>query len=91
MPRSRQYPDPRRAVPLARLYPDQTELVIMVTPVMAEPWPMPDLPTDDHAIAGDAEAIFLGHMENNVRRRQLTACAAATTGRLDLSSIDDGR
>jgi len=40
----------------------QTELVIMVTPVMAE-YGRPDLPTDSYAIAGDAEAIFLGHLE----------------------------
>lgn len=41
---------------------DQTELVIMVTPVMAD-YGRPDLPTDDYAIAGDAEAVFLGHLE----------------------------
>jgi pilus assembly protein CpaC len=41
---------------------DQTELVIMVTPVMAQ-LGRPDLPTDDYHIAGDAEAIFLGHLE----------------------------
>jgi pilus assembly protein CpaC len=41
---------------------EQTELVIMVTPVMAE-YGRPDLPTDSYAIAGDAEAIFLGHLE----------------------------
>lgn len=41
---------------------EQTELVIMVTPVMAE-YGRPDLPTDNYAIAGDAEAIFLGHLE----------------------------
>ncbi|MBN9304508.1 MULTISPECIES: type II and III secretion system protein family protein [unclassified Devosia] len=40
----------------------QTELVIMVTPVMAE-FGRPQLPTDNYAIAGDAEAIFLGHLE----------------------------
>jgi pilus assembly protein CpaC len=41
---------------------DQTELVIMVTPVMAQ-LGAPQLPTDSYAIAGDAEAIFLGHLE----------------------------
>jgi pilus assembly protein CpaC len=41
---------------------DQTELVIMVTPVLAD-YGRPDLPTDNYAIAGDAEAIFLGHLE----------------------------
>ena len=41
---------------------DQTELVIMVTPVLAQ-LGRPDLPTDNYAIAGDAEAIFLGHLE----------------------------
>jgi pilus assembly protein CpaC len=41
----------------------QTELVIMVTPYLADPGPRPDLPTDDYVVAGDAEAIFLGHME----------------------------
>jgi len=41
---------------------DQTELVIMVTPVMAD-YGRPDLPTDNYAIAGDAEAVFLGHLE----------------------------
>jgi pilus assembly protein CpaC len=41
---------------------DQTELVIMVTPVLAQ-LGAPDLPTDNYAIAGDAEATFLGHLE----------------------------
>ncbi len=41
---------------------DQTELVILVTPVMAQ-LGAPALPTDNYAIAGDAEAIFLGHLE----------------------------
>lgn len=40
----------------------QTELVIMVTPSLATPGPV-DLPTDHMVFAGDAEAIFLGHME----------------------------
>ena len=41
----------------------QTELVIMVTPYLAEAGPRPDLPTDAYVVAGDAEAIFLGQME----------------------------
>ena len=41
----------------------QTELVILVTPYLAKPGPMPELPTDSMVIAGDAEAIFLGRME----------------------------
>ena len=41
---------------------EQTELVIMVTPVLAD-LGRPDLPTDDYHIAGDAEAMFLGHLE----------------------------
>ena len=41
---------------------DQTELVIMVTPVLAQ-LGRPDLPNDNYNIAGDAEAIFLGHLE----------------------------
>ena len=41
---------------------EQTELVIMVTPVLAQ-LGNPGLPTDNYAIAGDAEAIFLGHLE----------------------------
>ncbi len=41
----------------------QTELVILVTPYMAEYGDKPALPTDDYNVAGDAEAIFLGHME----------------------------
>lgn len=41
----------------------QTELVILVTPYLAEPGPQPQLPTDNFQVAGDAEAIFLGHME----------------------------
>lgn len=41
---------------------DQTELVIMVTPVLAQ-LGAPDLPTEDYNIAGDAEATFLGHLE----------------------------
>ncbi|MEO6395272.1 MAG: type II and III secretion system protein family protein [Devosia sp.] len=42
----------------------QTELVIMVTPYLAEAGPRPELPTDTYVVAGDAEAIFLGHLEN---------------------------
>lgn len=41
----------------------QTELVILVTPYLAQPGPMPGLPTDTMVVAGDAEAIFLGRME----------------------------
>lgn len=41
----------------------QTELVILVTPFMAEPSFDDSKPTDDMHVAGDAEAIFLGHME----------------------------
>ena len=40
----------------------QTELVILVTPVLAD-LGNPGLPTDNMQIAGDAEAIFLGHIE----------------------------
>src|SRR5690606_7184484 len=42
----------------------QTELVILVTPVIAQPsaGPLP-LPTDSMTIATDAETIFLGRME----------------------------
>jgi len=42
---------------------DQTELVILVTPYFNTPGPMPDLPTDGVVAAGDAEAVFLGHMQ----------------------------
>jgi pilus assembly protein CpaC len=41
----------------------QTELVILVTPYLAQPGAMPELPTDGMVVAGDAEAIFLGRME----------------------------
>lgn len=41
----------------------QTELVILVTPRLAFAGDAPALPTDGMVIAGDAEAIFLGHME----------------------------
>jgi pilus assembly protein CpaC len=41
----------------------QTELVIMVTPYLADAGPRPDLPTDSYVMSGDAEAIFLGQME----------------------------
>ena len=40
----------------------QTELLVIVTPVMAQ-FGEPDLPTSNMVIAGDAEAIFLGHIE----------------------------
>ncbi len=41
----------------------QTELLILVTPVLAVPGGPIDLPTDRMVLAGDAEAIFLGHIE----------------------------
>lgn len=41
----------------------QTELVILVTPYFAYAGSAPILPTDEMVIAGDAEAIFLGHVE----------------------------
>lgn len=41
----------------------QTELVVLVTPVLAYAGEPPLLPTDKMQVAGDAEAIFLGHME----------------------------
>jgi pilus assembly protein CpaC len=41
----------------------QTELVILVTPYLAQPGVRPELPTDSMVVAGDAEAIFLGRME----------------------------
>lgn len=41
----------------------KTELVILVTPYLAQPGPRPELPTDGMVVAGDAEAIFLGRME----------------------------
>lgn len=41
----------------------KTELVILVTPYLAQPGPMPALPTDGMTIASDAEAVFLGRME----------------------------
>ena len=41
----------------------QTELVILVTPRLAFAGEPPELPTDGMVVAGDAEAIFLGHME----------------------------
>ena len=43
---------------------ERTELVFLVTPYYA--WPdkeRPELPTDNMEMAGDAEAIFLGHLE----------------------------
>ena len=42
----------------------KTELVILVTPYLAQPGPRPELPTDGMVVAGDAEAIFLGRMES---------------------------
>ena len=41
----------------------QTELLILVTPVMAHAGAAPRLPTDNMNFSGDAEAIFLGHMQ----------------------------
>ena len=41
----------------------QTELLILVTPVMARPGGQVRLPTDNMNFSGDAEAIFLGHMQ----------------------------
>ena len=41
----------------------QTELVILVTPYFAEPGYDQRKPTDNMQVAGDAEAIFLGHLE----------------------------
>ncbi len=41
----------------------QTELMILVTPVLAEAGGPVDLPTDHLQFASDAEAIFLGRME----------------------------
>lgn len=43
----------------------QTELLILVTPYLTEPGVMADyqLPTDNVVLAGDAEAVFLGHIE----------------------------
>jgi pilus assembly protein CpaC len=43
---------------------EQTELVFLVTPYYARAKAeMPELPTDNVKFAGDAEAIFLGHIE----------------------------
>jgi pilus assembly protein CpaC len=42
---------------------NQTELVVLVTPYLARPGGQQALPTDDFVVAGDAAAIFLGHME----------------------------
>ncbi|MCB9992963.1 MAG: type II and III secretion system protein family protein [Hyphomicrobiaceae bacterium] len=41
----------------------QTELMILVTPYLAAPGNRPALPTDNLQFAGDAESVFLGHME----------------------------
>ncbi len=41
----------------------QTELVILVTPYFASPGYNVAKPTDNMQVAGDAEAIFLGHLE----------------------------
>jgi len=44
----------------------QTELLILVTPYLTEPGVAADysLPTDQLNFAGDAEAVFLGHLES---------------------------
>jgi pilus assembly protein CpaC len=42
---------------------DQTELIILVTPYMAEINAPVSLPTDRFIVPGDAEAIFLGHLQ----------------------------
>lgn len=43
---------------------DRTELVFLVTPYYAQAsQETPELPTDRMQLAGDAEAIFLGHLE----------------------------
>lgn len=43
----------------------QTELVVLVTPTYAQPTnAKPELPTDRLNLANDAEAVFLGHIEN---------------------------
>lgn len=42
----------------------ETELIILVTPVIAQASMVPPpLPTDGHAVTSDAEAMFLGRME----------------------------
>lgn len=44
---------------------EQTELVILVTPMIVQPsYAQPQLPTDTYMPASDAEAIFLGRMES---------------------------
>lgn len=46
---------------------EQTELVILVTPTIAQPTSRharTELPTDDYQPSSDAEAMFLGRMEN---------------------------
>ncbi len=43
----------------------QTELVILVTPYLAQPsYQAGPLPTDQFVVPGDAEATFLGHLES---------------------------
>jgi pilus assembly protein CpaC len=44
----------------------QTELLILVTPYLTEPGRREDftLPTEQVQLAGDAEAVFLGHIES---------------------------
>jgi pilus assembly protein CpaC len=43
----------------------QTELVVLVTPYVAEVGAPVALPTDGYQLPTDAEAIFLGQMEKN--------------------------
>lgn len=42
---------------------DQTELVVLVTPYLAQVDAPVVLPTDTFQVPGDAEAVFLGHMQ----------------------------
>lgn len=41
----------------------QTELLVLVTPILASTDPVPSLPTNNLTFASDAETIFLGRME----------------------------
>lgn len=55
----------------------QTELLILVTPVLAHPGGQVRLPTDKLNFSGDAEAIFLGHMQ------RLYGVGEGSTGQLN--------
>ncbi len=55
----------------------QTELLILVTPVLAHPGGQVRLPTDNMNFSGDAEAIFLGHMQ------RLYGVGEGSTGQLN--------